>query len=167
MGIPYGAPDDPQTLLALVARLPPGAVFSAFSIGRMQLPYVALAALAGGNVRVGLEDNLYLARGGLATNAELVERAVDDPRGDERARPRPGRGARAARLRAPWLSVAGLLGGGVIGGGWAARFLLNGDRRPLYDPDAGRRTRRRRDARQRAPRATPADARAAAAPRAG
>jgi uncharacterized protein (DUF849 family) len=76
MGIPYGAPNDPTTLLALVARLPPGAVFSAFSIGRMQLPYVALAALCGGNVRVGLEDNLYLARGRLATNGELVERAV-------------------------------------------------------------------------------------------
>jgi uncharacterized protein (DUF849 family) len=76
MGIPYGAPDDPQTLLALVNRLPPCAVFSAFSIGRMQLPYVAMAVLAGGNVRVGLEDNIYLARGELATNAELVERAV-------------------------------------------------------------------------------------------
>jgi 3-dehydrocarnitine:acetyl-CoA trimethylamine transferase len=75
MGIPYGAPNDPTTLLALVARLPPGAVFSAFSIGRMQLPYVALAALCGGNVRVGLEDNLYLSRGRLATNGELVERA--------------------------------------------------------------------------------------------
>jgi uncharacterized protein (DUF849 family) len=76
MGIPYGAPDDPQTLLALVSRLPAGSVFSAFSIGRMQLPYVAMAALAGGNVRVGLEDNLYLSRGVLATNAQLVERAV-------------------------------------------------------------------------------------------
>jgi uncharacterized protein (DUF849 family) len=76
MGIPYGAPDDPQTLLAMVARLPPGAVFSAFSIGRRQLPYVAMAVLAGGNVRVGLEDNLYLSRGVLATNADLVERAV-------------------------------------------------------------------------------------------
>ena len=76
MGIPYGAPDDPTTLLALVNRLPGGAVFSAFSIGRMQLPYVAMAALAGGNVRVGLEDNIYLSRGVLATNAQLVERAV-------------------------------------------------------------------------------------------
>ena len=76
MGIPYGAPNDPTTLLALVNQLPPGAVFSAFSIGRMQLPYVALAALAGGNVRVGLEDNIYLSRGVLATNAQLVERAV-------------------------------------------------------------------------------------------
>jgi uncharacterized protein (DUF849 family) len=76
MGIPYGAPDDPTTLMTLVNQLPAGCVFSAFSIGRMQLPYVAMAALAGGNVRVGLEDNLYLSRGVLATNGELVERAV-------------------------------------------------------------------------------------------
>ncbi|MGY4230297.1 uncharacterized protein (DUF849 family) [Bradyrhizobium sp. USDA 4503] len=79
MGIPYGAPDDPTTLMAMVSRLPPGAVCSAFSIGRMQLPYVAMAALAGANVRVGLEDNLYLSRGRLATNAELVQRGGTDP----------------------------------------------------------------------------------------
>jgi uncharacterized protein (DUF849 family) len=60
----------------MVSRLPPGAVFSAFSIGRMQLPFVAMAALAGGNVRVGLEDNLFLSRGVPATNGQLVERAV-------------------------------------------------------------------------------------------
>jgi uncharacterized protein (DUF849 family) len=76
MGIPYGAPDDVLTLQSMVHALPPGAVFSAFSIGRMQLPYVAAAALAGGNVRVGLEDNLYLSRGVLATNGALVERAA-------------------------------------------------------------------------------------------
>jgi len=76
MGIPYGAPDDPATLMTMVDLLPPGAVFSAFSIGRMQLPYVAMAVLAGGNVRVGLEDNLYLSRGVLASNGQLVERAV-------------------------------------------------------------------------------------------
>src|SRR5918999_3824135 len=76
MGIPYGASNDPTTLMALVNRLPDGAVFSAFSIGRMQLPYVAMASLAGGNVRVGLEDNVFLSRGVLATNGELVERAV-------------------------------------------------------------------------------------------
>ncbi len=75
MGIPYGAPDDPGTLLALVNQLPAGAIWSAFSIGRMQLPYVVMAALAGGNVRVGLEDNLYLERGVYASNASLVERA--------------------------------------------------------------------------------------------
>jgi uncharacterized protein (DUF849 family) len=62
--------------MALVGALPPGAVFSAFSIGRMQLPYVAMAALAGGNVRVGLEDNIYLSRGVFASNGTLVERAV-------------------------------------------------------------------------------------------
>ncbi len=75
-GIPYGAPDDLLTLLAMVNRLPPGAIFSTFSIGRMQIPFVAMAALVGGNVRVGLEDNLYLSRGKLASNGELVERAV-------------------------------------------------------------------------------------------
>jgi uncharacterized protein (DUF849 family) len=76
MGIRYGAPDDPGTLLTLVNSVPAGAVFSAFSIGRMQLPYVAMAVLAGGNVRVGLEDNLYLGPGQKATNGELVERAA-------------------------------------------------------------------------------------------
>jgi len=77
MGIAYGAPDDVQSLMAMVNLLPEDAVFSAFSIGRMQIPYVAMAALAGGNVRVGLEDNLYLGAGRLATNAELVGRAVE------------------------------------------------------------------------------------------
>jgi uncharacterized protein (DUF849 family) len=75
-GIPYGAPDDPGTLLAMRNQLPADAVFSAFSIGRMQLPFVAAAPLIGGNVRVGLEDNLMLERGVPATNAQLVERAV-------------------------------------------------------------------------------------------
>jgi len=76
MGVPYGAPDDPTTLMAMVQNLPPGAVFSAFSIGRNQLPYAALAPIVGGNVRVGLEDNLFLDKGALATNAQLVERAA-------------------------------------------------------------------------------------------
>ena len=76
MGIAYGAPDDVTSLMAMVNLLPPDSVFSAFSIGRMQIPYVAMAALAGGNVRVGLEDNLYLSAGKLATNADLVGRAV-------------------------------------------------------------------------------------------
>ena len=76
MGIPWGAPDDLNTFMALVNNLPDDWVFSAFSLGRNQLPYVALAAIAGGNVRVGLEDNIYLSRGQLATNADLVARAV-------------------------------------------------------------------------------------------
>jgi len=75
MGIPYGAPDDAGTLMALIHQLPPNAIYSAFSIGRHQLPYVGLAPMVGANVRVGLEDNLYLGRGELATNAALVERA--------------------------------------------------------------------------------------------
>ena len=76
MGIPWGAPADVNTLMAMVNNIPDSWTFSAFSIGRMQLQYVALAAIAGGNVRVGLEDNLYLGRGDLATNAALVERAA-------------------------------------------------------------------------------------------
>ncbi len=75
MGIRYGAPDDPRTLMGLVELLPAQTIFSAFSIGRMQLPYVAMAVLAGGNVRVGLEDNLWLGPGQRATNGELVARA--------------------------------------------------------------------------------------------
>jgi uncharacterized protein (DUF849 family) len=76
MGIPYGAPDDPSTLLALVHNLPPESVFTAFAIGRMQLPYVAMSVLAGGNARVGLEDNIWLSHGVKATNGDLVARSV-------------------------------------------------------------------------------------------
>jgi uncharacterized protein (DUF849 family) len=76
MGVPWGAPDDLHTFLAMVANVPADWHWSAFSIGRNQMPYVAASVLAGGNVRVGLEDNLWLGKGVLATNAELVERAV-------------------------------------------------------------------------------------------
>ena len=76
MGIPWGAPDDINTFMAMVNNLPDDWVFSAFSLGRSQLPYVGLAAIAGGNVRVGLEDNIYLSRGQLATNGALVARAT-------------------------------------------------------------------------------------------
>ncbi len=76
MGIPYGAPDDVNTLMSMVNNMPEGWVYSAFSIGRNQLPYAALAPITGGNVRVGLEDNIYLSKGELATNAQLVERAA-------------------------------------------------------------------------------------------
>ena len=76
MGIPWGAPDDLNTFMAMVNNVPADWTFSAFSLGRNEMPYVAAAVLAGGNVRVGLEDNLYLEKGVLATNAQLVERAV-------------------------------------------------------------------------------------------
>ncbi len=75
MGIPWGAPDDIATLMSMVGNLPGDWVFSAFSLGRNQLPFVALAVLAGGNVRVGLEDNLWLGKGVLASNGDLVKRA--------------------------------------------------------------------------------------------
>jgi uncharacterized protein (DUF849 family) len=76
MGIPWGAPDDLNTFMAMVNNLPDDWTFSAFSLGRNEMPFAAAAVLAGGNVRVGLEDNLYLEKGVLATNAQLVERAV-------------------------------------------------------------------------------------------
>jgi uncharacterized protein (DUF849 family) len=76
MGIRWGAPDDLNTLMAMVNNVPAGWTFSAFSIGRNALAYPAAAVLAGGNVRVGLEDNLYVGKGELATNAQLVEKAA-------------------------------------------------------------------------------------------
>ncbi len=76
MGIPWGAPNDIATLNSLVGNLPDDWIFSAFSIGRDQLPYAALAALAGGNIRVGLEDNIWLEKGVLASNGDLVKRAA-------------------------------------------------------------------------------------------
>ena len=76
MGVPWGAPNDLNTFMAMVNNVPTGWNWSAFSLGRDQMAYVAAAVLAGGNVRVGLEDNLWLGKGQLATNAGLVERAV-------------------------------------------------------------------------------------------
>ena len=77
MGVPWGAPDDLNTLMAMVNNVPDGWTWSAsFSIGRSQMPYVAASVLAGGNVRVGLEDNIWLEKGVLATNEALVQRAV-------------------------------------------------------------------------------------------
>ncbi|WP_298257519.1 3-keto-5-aminohexanoate cleavage protein [uncultured Litoreibacter sp.] len=77
MGVPWGAPDDLNTFMAMVNNVPDDWTFSAFGLGRNQMPYVAASVLAGGNVRVGLEDNLMLDRGVLATNADLVTRSVE------------------------------------------------------------------------------------------
>ncbi|MEO9651569.1 MAG: 3-keto-5-aminohexanoate cleavage protein [Roseobacter sp.] len=75
MGVPWGAPDDLNTFMAMVNNVPQDWTFSAFALGRNQMAYVAAAVLAGGNVRVGLEDNLWLDKGVLAQNWQLVERA--------------------------------------------------------------------------------------------
>jgi uncharacterized protein (DUF849 family) len=76
MGIPWGAPDDLNTFMAMVNNTPANWTHSAFSIGRHEMPFVAAAMLSGGNIRVGLEDNLWLEKGVLATNAQLVEKAA-------------------------------------------------------------------------------------------
>ena len=76
LGIPWGAPADTTTMKAMKDNLPPGAIWAGFGIGRMQMPMVAQAVLLGGNVRVGLEDNLYLGKGVFASNGQLVEKAV-------------------------------------------------------------------------------------------
>ena len=76
MGIPYGAPSDINTFMAMVNAMPANAIWSSFGISRMQLPWVAQSVIAGGNVRVGLEDNIYLSKGVKATNGALVERAM-------------------------------------------------------------------------------------------
>ena len=77
MGVPWGAPDDLNTFMAMVNNVPQDWTFSAFGLGRNQMPYVAASVLAGGNVRVGLEDNLMLDKGVLATNEQLVTRAKE------------------------------------------------------------------------------------------
>jgi len=76
MGVPWGAPNDLNTFMAMVNNVPSNWTWSAFSLGRHQMAYAAAAVLAGGNIRVGLEDNLWLGKGQFATNAQLVERAV-------------------------------------------------------------------------------------------
>lgn len=75
LGIPWGAPATPRVFHTLVDELPQGCNWSGFAIGAMEMPIVAQSVLLGGNVRVGLEDNLYLEKGVLASNAQLVERA--------------------------------------------------------------------------------------------
>ena len=75
MGVPWGAPDDLNTFMSMVNNVPDTWTFSGFGLGRNQMAYVAASVLAGGNVRVGLEDNLWLGKGVLATNEQLVSRA--------------------------------------------------------------------------------------------
>nr|GEY31470.1 L-carnitine dehydrogenase [Tanacetum cinerariifolium] len=112
LGIPWGAPADTTTMKAMVDNLPADAVWAAFGIGRMQMPMAAQAVLLGGNVRVGLEDNIWLDKGVLASNGALVERASEI----------------LTRLA---------LGSGVIGSGWVARALAHGLDVVAWDPAPG------------------------------
>ncbi len=77
LGVPGNAPATTQAMAAMAGMLPPGSVWSAFGVSRWEMPMVAQAMLLGGNVRVGLEDNLWLSRGVPATNAGLVTKAID------------------------------------------------------------------------------------------
>jgi uncharacterized protein (DUF849 family) len=77
LGIPWGAGADTETMLSMRNALPPGSNWAGFGISRMQMAMVAQAVVLGGNVRVGLEDNIYLDRGVLASNGDLVTRAVE------------------------------------------------------------------------------------------
>jgi len=77
LGVPWGAPATTEAMLALKGMVPANGVWSGFGISRQQFPMAAQAVILGGHVRVGLEDNLYLARGQLSPgNAPLVERAA-------------------------------------------------------------------------------------------
>lgn len=76
MGVPYGMEATPMNLIALMQMLPEGAIWSSFAVGKDQIPWVPLSIMNGGNVRVGLEDNIWLSKGVPATNGQLVEKAV-------------------------------------------------------------------------------------------
>ena len=77
LGLTYGAPATPEAMQTMRDHLPAGSHWSGFAISRMEMPMVAQAMLMGGNLRVGLEDNLFLERGVLASNADLVTRAKE------------------------------------------------------------------------------------------
>ena len=74
-GIPFASEATMASLQAFIAHKPENCHWSAFALGRNQMPFVAGAVVSGGNVRVGLEDNLYLSKGVKATNGQLVEKA--------------------------------------------------------------------------------------------
>lgn len=77
MGVPGAIPGTPRNLLFLVESLPKGSPWTVSGIGRAQLPLATIAIVLGGNVRVGLEDNIYYRKGELASsNSQLVERIV-------------------------------------------------------------------------------------------
>lgn len=75
LGVQWAAPHGVETILYQKGLMAPGTIWGAFGIGREQMPMLAHTLLLGGNIRVGLEDNLYMSRGVWATNGQLVERA--------------------------------------------------------------------------------------------
>lgn len=77
LGIKGGIPPMPANLLAMLDALPEGSSWQVVSIGKHQLPLSTMALALGGNIRVGMEDNVYYSHGVLAvSNVQLVERAV-------------------------------------------------------------------------------------------
>jgi len=104
LGIPWGTPATPESMLYMRNLLPPGAIWAGFGISRMEFPMVAQAVILGGHVRVGMEDNLYLDHGVLTPgNGALVERAVSIVRllGAEPASPADARAMLGLRNDAP------------------------------------------------------------------
>ena len=77
LGIPWGAPATPSAMKAFIDLMPKKSCWSGFAISKMEMPFVSQIVSQGGNVRVGLEDNLYLEKGILASNAQLVEKAIE------------------------------------------------------------------------------------------
>jgi uncharacterized protein (DUF849 family) len=108
LGVKWAAPADSASMTYMQSLLPPGALWAGFGIGRRQMPMVAQAVLLGGNVRVGLEDNLYLERGVFATNGQLVERAstLIDCLGERVATPDEAREMLNLRPRASGIAQA-------------------------------------------------------------
>tara|TARA_B110000196_G_C20876767_1_gene534689 strand:- start:381 stop:764 length:384 start_codon:yes stop_codon:yes gene_type:complete len=81
LGIPWGSPADTSSMKVMSDMIPKEGIWAGFGIGRNQMPMAAQAVILGGNVRVGLEDNLYLEKGVFASNGQLVEKAsriIDD-----------------------------------------------------------------------------------------
>ena len=77
LGIPWGAEQTVDSMKVMKDELPTNSSWASFGIGRMQMPMAAAAVAMGGNVRVGLEDNLYLEKGVLASNDQLVIRIIE------------------------------------------------------------------------------------------
>ena len=75
LGVPGGTAATVENFMHMKSILPDGATFSAFAVGRMHLSILFMTIVTGGHVRVGMEDNVYMAKGVPAkSNVEFVER---------------------------------------------------------------------------------------------